>query len=75
MKIQRLINEKIYHRIKESGKHKGVILINPLTFKELVQEINQHYPFQTEIKIGTFKYQGFKVCRTIDIDPDFIEVY
>jgi len=78
MRIEDKIIEKInnYHiRNRESA---SVILIHNTTFENLLIEIKERYGFESatlSVQPNIFRYMGLRVCRTIDINPDCIEVY
>lgn len=52
------------------------MLINPNTFELFIDELKEVYslPFGN-IDAGSLRYMGMKVCRSLDIKPDCIEVY
>lgn len=76
MKIEEQIIKKITEYIQFNGRSANVMLINPDTFELFIDELKTVYslPFGN-IDAGSLRYMGMKVCRTIDIKPDFIEVY
>lgn len=76
MKIQEQIIKKITEYVQFNGRSANVMLINPDTFELFINELKINYslPFGS-IDAGSLRYMGMKVCRTVDIKPNFIEVY
>lgn len=76
MKIEELIIQKITEYIQFNGRSANVMLIHPDTFELFINELKINYslPFGS-INAGSLRYMGMKVCRTIDIEHNFIEVY
>ena len=76
MNIEELIIQKITEYVQFNDRSANVMLINPNTFELFINELKEVYslPFGN-IDAGSLRYMGMKVCRTLDINPDCIEVY
>lgn len=76
MNIEELIIQKITEYVQFNDRSANVMLINPNTFELFIDELKTVYSMSFgNIDAGSLRYMGMKVCRTLDINPDCIEVY
>lgn len=68
--LENLINERLFEYRKEHyGKMPDMIIMAPITWYKLFQEIVMKTPF-TPNESGKILYRGIKIIRSSDVEPD-----